>query len=109
MDNKVHIFKPAMDLVQIKMEESDLEENKPLIDENAPLRTKKPRKKKPKRLLQPLDLSNPELDLDFDEPLYAGDIDLSEEFLITILKYVDDLCNIINEGKGLRSLLLFRF
>ena len=109
MDNKVHIFKPAMDLVQIKMEESDLEENKPLIDENAPLRTKKPRKKKPKRLLQPLDLSNPELDLDFDEPLYAGDIDLSEEFLITILKYVDDLCNIINEGKGLKSLLLFRF
>ena len=103
MENKVHIFKPAMDLVQIKMEESDSEENKPLknfesVDENAPLRTKKPRKKKPKKLLQPLDLSNPELDLDFDT--YA-DLDLSEEFLTTILKYVDDLCNIINEGRGL--------
>ena len=63
-ENKVHIFKPALDMVEIKMEESDGEENKPLQnfenDENVPIsKMKKTRKKKHKKLLQPLELSDP--------------------------------------------------
>ena len=92
-ENQVNIFKPAMQLVEIKMEESDSEENKPLrnfenIDENAPLKSMKKTKKK-----KSLQLSNDDL---VDENY--SDLDLTEEFLSTILRYVDDLCNYINSG-----------
>jgi hypothetical protein len=102
-ENKVHIFKPALDMVEIKMEESESEENKPLVqnfeenDENVPLaKGKKSRKKKQsKKLLQDsLELSESASNL-----LEAySDLDLSEDFLTSILKYVDDLCSIINDG-----------
>ena len=98
-ENKVHIFKPALDMVEIKMEESESEENKPLgnfeNDENVPLaKGKKSRKKKPKKLLQDLELSESASNL---LESYS-DLDLSEDFLTSILKYVDDLCSIINDG-----------
>ena len=58
------------------------------LDEDKPLRERKKTRKKNKEQL-PLPFSHL-----LDDTAYQ-DFDVSEEFLTTILKYVDDLCNII--------------
>ena len=84
--SKVNIFEPASDLVKVKMEETED------IVETKPSKLKKSRKR-PKISSQPDLLSFPQnLGDDYQ------DLELSEEFLSTILKYVDDLCDIISNG-----------
>jgi len=84
--NKANSFEPASDLVKVKMEETEE------MEEFKPSKLKKSRKK--------LKTSS-QLDL-IDFPSQLGDdyqdLELSEEFLSTILKYVDDLCDIISNG-----------
>jgi hypothetical protein len=84
--NKANNFEPASDLVKVKMEETEETE------EIKPSKLKKSRKR--------LKTSS-QLDLK-DFPSQIGDdyqdLELSEEFLSTILKYVDDLCDIISNG-----------
>ena len=65
-------------------------------NEDKPLQKKKVKKqkKKSKKVLQPFDLLVPPSHL--LDSYY--DLDLSEEFLSQVLKYVDDLCNFINNG-----------
>ena len=65
-------------------------------NEDKPLQKKKVKKqkKKSKKVLQPFDLLEPPSHL--LDSYY--DLDLSEEFLSQVLKYVDDLCNFINNG-----------
>ena len=79
---QVGIFEPALDLVKVKLEESEEAE------ENEPIKLKKKRKRPKKTAL--LDL--PDLVDSYQ------DLELSEDFLTTILKYVDDLCDIISNG-----------
>ena len=62
--------------------------------EDRPLKVKKRKKKSKQKVLQPLDLPEPPSHL--LDSYY--DLDLSEEFLSQVLKYVDDLCNFINNG-----------
>ena len=84
--NKANNFEPASDLVKVKMEETDETE------EIKPSKLKKSRKRL--KTSSQLDLVDfpPQLGDDYQ------DLELSEEFLSTILKYVDDLCDIISNG-----------
>ena len=84
--NKANNFEPASDLVKVKMEETEETE------EIKPSKLKKSRKRL--KTSSQLDL------LDFPSQLGDDyqDLELSEEFLSTILKYVDDLCDIISNG-----------
>ena len=85
-ESKGNIFDPGSDLVKVKMEETEE------VEETKPLKVKKSRRRP--KISSQLDLlgSPPELGDDYQ------DLELSEEFLTTILKYVDDLCDIISNG-----------
>ena len=75
--------------------ESEINNQNPENNEDKPLKKKvKKQKKKSKKVLQPFDLLEPPSHL--LDSYY--DLDLSEEFLSQVLKYVDDLCNFINNG-----------
>ena len=86
---KGNIFEPASDLVKVKMEET--EETK----ETKPNKLKKSRKRL--KTTSQIDLLGfpPQLGQLGDD---YQDLELSEEFLTTIVKYVDDLCDIISNG-----------
>ena len=85
-ESKGNIFDPGSDLVKVKMEETEEDE------ETKPLKVKKSRKRP--KISSQLDLLGfpPQLGDDYQ------DLELSEEFLTTIVKYVDDLCDIISNG-----------
>jgi len=83
-ENQVHIFDKLVDV--------KIEDVKDTIDEDKPLREKKRTRKKNKDQI-PAPFSHL-----LDEVSAYHDLDVSEEFLTTILKYVDDLCNIISNG-----------
>ena len=79
------------------VESNEINQNQnPENNEDKPLQKKKVKKqkKKSKKVLQPFDLLEPPSHL--LDSYY--DLDLSEEFLSQVLKYVDDLCNFINNG-----------
>ena len=80
-----------------KVESNEINNQNPEnCNEDKPLQKKKVKKqkKKSKKVLQPFDLLEPPSHL--LDSYY--DLDLSEEFLSQVLKYVDDLCNFINNG-----------
>ena len=85
-ESKGNIFDPGSDLVKVKMEETEEDE------ETKPLKVKKSRKRP--KISSEIDLLGFPPQLGDDYP----DLELSEEFLTTILKYVDDLCDIISNG-----------
>ena len=85
-ESKVSIFDPGSDLIEVKMEETEE------VEETKPLKLKKSRKRP--KISSQLDLLGfpPQFGDDYQ------DLELSEEFLTTIIKYVDDLCDIISNG-----------
>ena len=85
-ESKGNIFDHERDLVKVKMEETED------VEETKPLKLKKSRKRP--KISSQLDLLGfpPQLGDDYQ------DLELSEEFLTTIVKYVDDLCDIISNG-----------
>ena len=88
-ENQVNIFEPALgQLLDVKIEEKNDE-----TDENKPLKVKKTRKKTKKGVSL---IDFPTLPSHLMENYH--DLELSEEFLINILKYVDELCNTISNG-----------
>ena len=87
-ENQVNIFEPAPgQLLDVKIEE------KFDADENKPLKVKKTRRKTKKGVSL---IDFPTLPSHLMENYH--DLELSEEFLINILKYVDELCNTISNG-----------
>lgn len=108
--NQINMYnpdKPASQLVEIKLETGESEEKPPDYDNDndvhediknngdaEPPRKKRPYKKKAKKLEDPYYL--PPLPSHLFDSYY--DLDVSQEFLTTILRYVDDLCNLINNG-----------
>jgi len=86
-ESKGNIFDPANDLVKVKMEETEE------VEETNPHKLKKSRKRP--KISSQLDLLGFPPQLGDDD---YQDLELSEEFLTTIVKYVDDLCDIISNG-----------
>ena len=77
-----------------KSEQFSNDHNNVDIDEEKPLRKKRNKKKSRKKDLQPF----PEPPAGLVENYY--DLDLSVEFLSQLFKYVDELCEYINNGQG---------
>jgi hypothetical protein len=84
--SKENSFDPASYLAKVKMEETEE------VKETKPNKLKKSRKRS--KISSQLDLLGfpPQLGDDYQ------DLELSQEFLTTIVKYVDDLCDIISNG-----------